>query len=58
MNNISNMLYWAWHFLLLTESAELSLRPFANPEVFDIWGRNAFLFQQFHHEYFLWVLLN
>lgn len=32
MNNISNTLCWAWHFLLLVESNELSLQPFANPK--------------------------
>lgn len=30
MTNVSNTLCWAWHFLLLVESAELSLQPFAN----------------------------
>lgn len=30
MNNISNTLCWAWHFLLLVESNELSLQLFAN----------------------------
>lgn len=58
MNNTSNTLCWAWHFLLLMGSDRLSLQPFPNPKVFAIWGRNAFLFQQFHHGYFLWVLLN
>lgn len=43
MNNISNMLCWAWHFLLLVESDELSFQPFANPKnKKDIWGRDVF----------------
>lgn len=41
------MLYCAWHFLLLLESDELSLQPFANTKVFDIWGRKLFYSSSF-----------
>lgn len=41
---MSNMLYWVWHFLLLTESDELSSQPFVNLNAFDIWGRRHLSF--------------